>query len=122
MVAPKDDPNGKSKEYIAYSAGFYDGVEQQSAKTLDLMNQLISDDLSTGLFNQIKEVTDVPVKQLINTQVIIDLLQTVQDKIESCCFMCGEAATEPVMINERKRPMCLSCLTKLKMQFPECFE
>lgn len=122
MVAPKP-PNNLSKEYIAYSAGFYDGVEQQSAKTLDLMTQLISDDISTGMFNAIKEVTDSPVKQLINTQVIIDLLQSVQDKIEACCFICGKPKlTKKIIINDRNRPICGLCFNVLHTQFPECFE
>jgi len=120
MVAPKP-PNNLSKEYIAYSAGFYDGVEQQSAKTLELMNKIISDDISTCMHDIIKEISPAPVKQLINTQVIIDLLQSVQGRIESHCFICGKDKVSTVMINERSRPICLLCIKVLDAQFPDGF-
>lgn len=136
---PPDDPDSprkkatderfstnKSSNMLSYSAGFYDGVEQQSSKTIDMLTRLLSDDIPAYIQELIKESfdgeTQTKIRQLINTQTIIDLLQSVQDQIESHCFICGESSNVNWLDStKRERPICQSCHNKVKMQFPEKF-
>jgi len=122
MVAPNDDDlNKASKEYLAYSAGFFDGVEQQSVNTLNVIKNLLSDDIPAKLQDDLKELYNGKIRQLINTQVIIDLLEDVQNKIENACFICGEDKSNDIKVNKRVRPICNMCYRTFKMQFPEEF-